>query len=75
MTDLQMQILAYIASGLILTSFLQKKMINLRILSIIGSLLFVLYSSLRGDIPIVFINSAITLINLHWIYKHKNSYN
>jgi len=75
MTDLQLQILAYIASGIILTSFLQKKMINLRILSIIGSLLFVLYSSLRGDIPIVFINASIALINLHWIYKHKNSYN
>ena len=46
----------------------QKK---LRIFNSIGAILFIFYSYMKADYPVVFINSAIVLINLYYILFNK----
>ena len=69
MSDLTLQIIAYIASFFIVCSFLMKDMLTLRILSILGSILFLFYAYMKQDYPIMFINIFIIGINFIQIYK------
>ncbi len=63
--------IAYIASAFILFSFTLKDQKKLRIFNSIGALLFIFYSYMKADYPVVFINSAIVLINLYYILFNK----
>lgn len=63
--------IAYIASAFILFSFTLKDQKKLRIFNSIGALLFIFYSYMKTDYPVVFINSAIVLINLYYILLNK----
>ena len=59
-----MEILGYIATVIVLTSFLMKKMTNLRVLNSIGACLFIVYGLLINSGPVVLTNSLILGINL-----------
>jgi hypothetical protein len=61
--------IAYIASAFILFSFTLKDTIKLRTFNSIGAGLFVYYSFMKSDYPVVFINTAIIAINLYFIVK------
>jgi len=63
--------IAYIASAFILFSFTMKDQIKLRIFNSIGAALFVYYSLMRLDYPVVFINVSVIIINLYFIIKSK----
>lgn len=62
-------ILAYLASIIILVSFLLKDQIKLRLLNSIGSTLFIVYAITRADYPVIFINGSIIIINSIFIFK------
>jgi hypothetical protein len=64
-----LDIIAYSASVIILISFTMKDIIKLRILNTIGALMFLYYSTMKHDAPVMFINGAIAIINLFYIYK------
>lgn len=64
--------LAYFASGLILFSFTQKNQIKLRFYNSVGAAIFIFYSLVKEDYPVVFINSAIVIMNLFYILKPQN---
>ena len=66
-----MEIVAYIASAFILFSFTLKDQVKLRIFNTIGAAIFIYYSVYKNDYPVVFINSAIVVINLFYIVKNK----
>jgi hypothetical protein len=65
--------IAYIASAFILFSFTLKDQIKLRMFNSVGAALFIYYSVMKSDYPVVFINSAIICINLYFIIKSKIS--
>jgi hypothetical protein len=65
--------IAYIATAFILFSFTLKDQKRLRIFNSIGAVLFIYYSYMKADYPVVFINSAIVLINLFYIFKPNKS--
>ena len=66
-----LNIIAYIASGFILFSFTLKDQLKLRFFNSIGAALFIYYSLSKNDYPVVFINSAIVLINIFYIIKQR----
>lgn len=66
-----LNLIAYIASAFILISFTLKEPKKLRIVNSIGALLFIFYSYMKADYPVVFMNSAIVLINLYYILFNK----
>jgi len=59
-----MEILGYIATVIVLSSFLMKKMTNLRVLNSIGACLFIVYGLLISSGPVVLTNSLILSINV-----------
>ncbi len=61
--------IGYFASFFVLLSFLMKKMLTLRIVSIIGCLFFIFYGILLGSIPVVITNASIVVVNAWFIVK------
>jgi len=62
----------YIASGLVLLSFLMKKMTTLRTVNILGCLFFVIYGILLNSWPIIITNAAICCVNGFYLIKTFN---
>jgi len=61
--------IGYIASGVVLISFLMKNMNTLRMVNCVGCLLFVTYGVLLESIPVVITNLAICGINVFYLIK------
>lgn len=66
------ELIGYIASAIVLISFLMKNMIKLRIINSIGCLIFIVYGILLNfSIPIIITNSVIVGINIYFLIKTK----
>jgi hypothetical protein len=66
--------IGYIASVIILISFLMKDMKKLRVINIVGCLLFASYGFLLNvSWPIVITNLAIVVINLFFLLRPRTS--
>lgn len=64
------EIIGYIASAVVLISFLMKNIKKLRIINTIGCLIFVVYGVLLNfSIPIILTNSVIVGINIYFLVK------
>jgi len=61
--------IGYLASAVLLLSFMMKKMTRLRIINTIGCAIFILYGSLIDSFPVIITNVAICLINLWYLLK------
>jgi uncharacterized protein with PQ loop repeat len=61
--------IGYIASSVVLLSFLMRKMIFLRIVNTIGCVFFIVYGILLGEAPIIITNAAIVLINIYYLSR------
>lgn len=61
-------IIGYIASFLVLVSFLLKDMKKLRIVNTIGCLVFILYGVYLHSLPVIITNSSIVCINLYFLF-------
>ncbi|AUS05870.1 uroporphyrinogen decarboxylase [Tamlana carrageenivorans] len=66
--------LGYLATAVVLISFLTKSLKKLRIVNSAGCLLFVLYGIALSpsSMPIIITNSAICCINIYYLYFQKN---
>lgn len=63
-------IIGYIASAVVLISFIMKDIKTLRIINSIGCVLFVAYGILLGfSLPIIITNVAIVAINIYYLFK------
>lgn len=58
-----------IASIIVLISFLCKSERKIRIINIIGALLFVVYGALNGSFAVWFLNASLILIHLYKLLK------
>jgi hypothetical protein len=65
------EIIGYFGSAMILLSFMMKDMKTLRWVSILGCVIFIVYGSMIGAIPIVITNSAIVFVNLYYLFFKK----
>jgi hypothetical protein len=61
--------IGYLASGLVLLSFLMKEMTTLRLVNILGCLAFVAYGILLNSWPIIITNVAISCVNTFYLIK------
>ncbi|TXG38770.1 uroporphyrinogen decarboxylase [Seonamhaeicola maritimus] len=68
--------IGYLASFMVLLSFTMRKVKILRLVNMMGCILFVIYgflmSTLRIGLPIIIANAAIFCVNLFYLIK-KNS--
>ncbi|KAB1068214.1 uroporphyrinogen decarboxylase [Tamlana haliotis] len=66
--------LGYLASAVLLVSFLMKSVVKLRIVNSVGCLLFVFYgiALTPSSLPIIITNSAIMCINFYYLFLKKN---
>ncbi len=67
------EFIGYIASAIVLVSFLMKNIIHLRIINSIGCVAFVIYGVLLNfSIPIILTNSVIAGIHVYFLIKSKD---
>ena len=61
--------LGTLASIIVLISFLCKSERKIRIINVVGALLFVVYGALNGSFAVWFLNGALILIHLYKLLK------
>lgn len=65
--ELLIEILGYAASGVVVLSMLMRSVLRLRILSLIGSLMFLVYSVVIEAYPIAIVNGLLMVINIYFL--------
>ncbi|WP_294376707.1 YgjV family protein [uncultured Clostridium sp.] len=63
--------IGYAASILIGISMFMKNMVKLRLINLIGSLLFSIYGFIIKAYPVAIVNIVIVFTNMYYIYKLK----
>lgn len=58
------ELIGYLASALIVASLAMRSIVRLRVLSLIGAVVFVVYGMLTSTWPVVVANAAIAVINI-----------
>jgi len=64
------EIMGWLGTAAVLTSFLMKDMTNLRLMNLIGCMIWVFYGFLGHDKPVIVTNAAIATIHVIWLYKN-----
>ena len=60
------ELLGWVATGVIVLSFTVKDMRRLRIMNSVGTLLWLVYGEMKGDYPLVVVNALILGVHLNW---------
>ncbi len=63
------ELVGYVASALVVTSLAMTSVVRLRVISLAGSVAFVVYGVLIGSIPILVTNAAIAALNVWFLSK------
>lgn len=63
------ELVGYLASALVVASLAMTSVVRLRLISLIGSLVFVVYGALLVSMPIVITNAAVALLNIWFLRK------
>ena len=63
-TDIIMEIVGYLGTGLVLLSFLMTDLKWLRIVNICGGFLSLIYAIYEGTMPVVVLNGSLITINM-----------
>jgi hypothetical protein len=63
------ELIGYAASALVVLSLAMRSVVRLRIISLVGSVTFVVYGAMIESIPIIITNSAIAVINVWYLRK------
>ena len=64
-------ILGWIATAVVVGSFAIQDVRKLRIMNMIGSMLWIAYGFLKQDNPIIFVNISIILMHTYWFIKNR----
>jgi len=73
MSENYIEWLGYAASFFVAVSFTFKKMTTLRIVSVFGCILFVIYGYFIDSVPVMITNSFITIMNIYFLLKKDKS--
>ncbi len=63
------ELIGYLASALVVASLAMTSVVRLRIVSLVGSLVFVAYGLLLPSIPIILTNTAVAALNVWFLRK------
>ncbi len=63
------ELVGYLASALVVASLAMTSVVRLRIVSLVGSLVFVAYGLLLPSVPIIITNAAVALLNVWFLTK------
>jgi len=63
--------LGWFATAVVVGSFAIQDVRKLRIINMIGSMLWIAYGFLKQDNPIIFVNISIILMHTYWFIKNK----
>jgi ribosomal protein S18 acetylase RimI-like enzyme len=63
------EIIGYIASAFVAVSLLMVAIVRLRILNLVGCIIFIFYGYFIGSIPIILANSFIALVNIYFLFR------
>lgn len=63
------ELIGYAASALVVTSLAMTSVVRLRVISLIGSVTFVVYGLLLGSVPIIITNAAVAGLNIWFLRK------
>jgi len=66
---MNIEILGTIASIIVLLSFLMKGEVKIRIVNIIGAIIFVIYGILINAFSVWFLNGALCIVHLYKLFK------
>jgi hypothetical protein len=61
------ELIGYLASGLIVLSLLMASVLKLRVINLIGAVVFTAYGVLIGSTPVIVTNAAIVLIDVYYL--------
>jgi Flp pilus assembly protein protease CpaA len=64
-------ILGWIATAVVVGSFAIQDVRKLRIINMIGSMLWIAYGFLKQDNPIIFVNISIIIMHTYWFIKNR----
>ncbi len=64
-----MELVGYVASALVVASLAMTSVVRLRIVSLVGSVVFVVYGALLPSIPIIITNAAVAGLNIWFLRK------
>ena len=63
--------IGYMGLVILLLSFMQGNIIRLRVLSIIGSIVFLIQAHMLGSVSLMLANLCFVIVHSYWIYKYK----
>ena len=63
------ELVGYVASALVVASLAMTSVVRLRVVSLVGSLVFVVYGALLPSVPIILTNAAVALLNIWFLRK------
>jgi len=63
------ELIGYLASALIVLSLLMASLWRLRIINLVGAIVFTAYGALIGSVPVMLTNGAIVLIDLYYLAR------
>jgi hypothetical protein len=64
-------VLGWIATAVVVGSFAIQDVRKLRMINMIGSMLWIAYGFLKQDNPIIFVNISIILMHTYWFIKNR----
>lgn len=64
-------ILGWVATGVVIISFLVKDMLMLRTINSIGTVLWLIYGGLKLDYPLMAVNLLIVITHIIWFIRDK----
>ena len=64
-------ILGWLATGVVVVSFTVKEMLWRRAVNGTGTILWLIYGGLKEDYPLLVVNVLILLAHFHWFSKQK----
>jgi hypothetical protein len=67
-------LIGYLASALVVASLAMRSVVRLRIVSLVGSVVFVGYGVALGSIPVIITNTAVAVINVWFLRKEFSSH-
>jgi hypothetical protein len=62
------ELIGYLASGLIVISLLMSSLLRLRVINLIGAIVFTAYGVLIDSPPVILANAAIVVIDLYYLW-------
>lgn len=67
------EILGWVATALVLLSFTIQDMRRLRIVNMLGCILWIGYGFILMIKPVIFVNMSILIIHSYWLIKNKSA--